>query len=161
MATEVVADAGPLIHLTQADALSLLGAFDSVAIPKTVIEEIGDRDVLDALEDVRYSVEPVDYTDGDYPTLDPGETAAIRLAADRGSILLTDDLAAREVADGRGIEVHGSIGVVLNGYARNQLTKAGATELIRALKRDTSLYLADPLVEYALRQIETDYSGWE
>lgn len=49
MAGHVVADAGPLIHLTQADCLHLLAAFDEVSIPQTVLEEASGESISDAL----------------------------------------------------------------------------------------------------------------
>lgn len=99
--------------------------------------------------------------DDDFPTLDPGESAAITICLGSEAILLTDDFAAREVATNLGIEVYGSIGVVLYGDAHDHLDASEAKTLIRSLKRDTTLYLADPLVEYALRVIEADYDGWQ
>jgi predicted nucleic acid-binding protein len=44
--------------------------------------------------------------------LDAGERAAIAVTEERGVVLPTDDLAAREAASDAGVEVHGSIGVI-------------------------------------------------
>jgi predicted nucleic acid-binding protein len=77
-----------------------------------------------------------------------------------GGILLTDDLSAREMATDLGIAVHGSIGVVLFGYGRGRLSTQEAEELIRALEHDSTLYLAEPLIKYALQVLDTDYCGW-
>jgi len=57
----------------------------------------------------------------DAPDLDPGETAAIAVAVERGAVLLTDDLAARVRATDLDVEVHGSLGVVALGYSRGHL----------------------------------------
>lgn len=160
MARHVVVDAGPLIHLTQAGALRLLGEFETVSVPQTVLEEVSDGGVLDALSRLDHAVRAIDRSDEEFPSLDPGESAAIVLARESGAILLTDDLAAREVAADLDIEVHGSIGVVLDGYGRGHLTAGEAEGLVRALKRETTLYLADPLVEYALQVLESDYPEW-
>ena len=100
------------------------------------------------------------HADQDFQTLDPGETAAINLTRDEGAILLTDDLAAREIAAELDIEVHGSIGVVLHGYDRGRLSAETAEELIRALDHDSTLYLSEPLLEYALQVLETDHPDW-
>ena len=40
MSRLVVADAGPLIHLEQANALSLLELTGKVLVPKTVLDEL-------------------------------------------------------------------------------------------------------------------------
>ena len=42
MSRLVVIDAGPLIHLEQADALSLLELTGEVLVPKTVLDELED-----------------------------------------------------------------------------------------------------------------------
>lgn len=160
MAGHVVVDAGPLIHLTQAGALRLLDEFERVTVPRTVLEEVSDGAVLDALSSVDHTVRAIDRSDEEFPALDPGESSAIVLALESGAILLTDDLAAREAAEDLGIEVHGSIGVVLDGYGRGHLTADESEALVRALKRETTLYLADPLVEYALQVLESDYPEW-
>lgn len=160
MAGHVVADAGPLIHLSQAGGFSLLDEFETVAVPETVLEEVDSDEVLDALSAVDHAVEEITHADQEFPTLDPGETAAINLAKDEGAILLTDDLAAREIAADLGIEVHGSIGVVLHSYGRGILSAEEAEELIRALKHDSTLYLAQPLLEYALQVLEMDHPDW-
>lgn len=87
-----------------------------------MLEEVSDGGVLDALSKVDHAVRAIDPSDEEFPASDPGESAAIVLARDSGAILLTEDLAAREAAADLGIEVHGSIGVVLDGYGRGHLT---------------------------------------
>ena len=94
MVNRVVVDAGPLIHLGQAGALFLLNEFEQVDIPQTVLDEITDQDTLTELSDLDHNVRRVGYAADDYPSLDPGETAAITLTREIGAILLTDDLAA-------------------------------------------------------------------
>ena len=82
MVGHVVVDAGPLIHLTQADALSLLNAFEAVTVPKTVLEEVNNGGVLDVLSEVDHDVKEIAHSDENFPTLDSGETAAIILDQD-------------------------------------------------------------------------------
>jgi len=117
-------------------------------------------EVLDALSRVGHAVDESTHADQDFPTLDPGETAAINLTRDEGAILLTDDLAAREIAAELDIEVHGWIGVLLHGYGRGRLSAETAEELIRVLDHDSTLYLSQPLLEYALQVLETDHPDW-
>jgi predicted nucleic acid-binding protein len=155
----VVADAGPLIHLDQADALSLLELTGEVLVPKTVLDELegGPTDV----SELEFPVEQVDPDTGSaYPHLDPGETAALLICIDRDAILLTDDMDARTTATEAGIEVHGSVGVVLYGYSQGALSQNTAKRTLRELKRDTSLYLSTPLIEHAIESVESDHAGW-
>jgi hypothetical protein len=79
----VVIDAGPLIHLEQADFLSLLKLTGEVLVPKTVLDVLEDGPT--DLSDLEFSVERADIdTDSAYPHLDPGETVVILACTDRG-----------------------------------------------------------------------------
>lgn len=86
--------------------------------------------------------------------LDPGEQAAISVAKECDSVLLTDDLAARESAGKANIEVHGSIGVIALGYARGRISREEAASRMRALQRETSLFVTDAVVEQGIRMLE-------
>jgi predicted nucleic acid-binding protein len=159
MSRLVVADAGPLIHLEQAGALSLLELTGEVLVPKIVLDELegGPTDI----SELQFSVEQVDIDiDSVYPHLDPGETAALVVCTERDAVLLTDDMDARNTANEEGIEVHGSVGVVLYGYSQGELTEDAAKRTLRELKQDTSLYLSTPLIEHAIALVESDDAGW-
>lgn len=82
------------------------------------------------------------------------------VCSDREAILLTDDMDARNTANEEGIEVHGSVGVVLYGYSQGTLTEESAKRTLRELKQDTSLYLSTPLIEYAIELVESGDAGW-
>ncbi len=45
--------------------------------------------------------------------LDPGEASCLALAISRGLILVTDDLAARQLAQARGVRLTGTLGILL------------------------------------------------
>lgn len=155
----VVTDAGPLIHLEQADALSLLELTGEVLVPKTVLDELEDGPT--DVSELEFSVEQVTVDiDSVYPHLDPGETAALLVCTDRDAILLTDDMDARSTANEEGIEVHGSVGVVLYGFSQGALAEETVKRTLRELKQDTSLYLSTPLIEHAIELVESDDAGW-
>lgn len=159
MSRLVVADVGPLIHLEQADALSLLELTGEVLVPETVLDELEDGPT--DVSELDFSVEESDIdVDSVYPHLDPGETAAIVVCTDRDAILLTDDMDARDTANKEGIEVHGSVGVILYGYSQEVLPEDTAKRNLRELKQDTSLYLSTPLIEHAIELVESGDAGW-
>jgi len=159
MSRPVVADAGPLIHLEPVDALSLLELTGEVRVPKTVLDELEDGPT--DVSELQFSVEQADIdVDSVYPHLDPGETAALVVCTERDAVLLTDDMDARNTANKEGIEVHGSVGVVLYGYSEGTLTEDTAKRTLRGLKQDTSLYLSTPLIEHAIELVESDDAGW-
>lgn len=58
MSRVVVADTGPLIHLAQADVLSLLELTGEVLVPETVLDEL-ERGPTD-ISGLEFSVERVD-----------------------------------------------------------------------------------------------------
>lgn len=159
MSRLVVTDAGPLIHLEQADALSLLELTGEVLVPKTVLDELEDGPT--DVSELQFSVAEADIDiDSVYPHLDPGETAGLVVCTERDAVLLTDDMDARNTANEEGIEVHGSVGVVLYGYSQGKSTEDAAKRTLRELKQDTSLYLSTPLIEHAIELVESDDAGW-
>ena len=69
-------------------------------------------------------------------------------------ILLTDDLAARKVASDAGVEVHGSLGVIVLGYGRGLLDRGEAASRMRALQRETSLFVTEAVMERGIRMLD-------
>lgn len=72
-------------------------------------------------------------------------------------MLLTDDLAARRAANTADIEVHGSLGILALGYSRGRLTRDEAASRMRALQRETSLFVTDAVVERGIRMRDEQY----
>jgi len=147
-----VSDTGPLIHLAEIDSLELLSVFDKLYVPQTVHEELKQGGVPDELATLSFELAeaaPAQSTS----ELDAGERAAIALATEYDSILLTDDLAARESASDEGIDVHGSIGVIALGYARGHVDRSEAASLMRALQHETTLFVTDSVVERGIQML--------
>lgn len=155
MTTVAVSDAGPLIHLAEIDSLELLDAFDTLLVPETVHEEIEAGGLPDGLSDIADDLVAADGDDTvGTADLDAGERAAIAVAQERDTVLLTDDLAAREVASSSGVDVHGSIGVIALGYGRGLLDRDEAASRMRALQRETSLFVTEAVVERGIRLLD-------
>lgn len=86
--------------------------------------------------------------------LDPGEAQALALADQiRADWLLTDDAAARTVAKSKGLEVHGSIGLVLWAAATDRFNREEAEHALGALSR-SSLWISGRVLEEAHRELE-------
>ena len=154
MTLAAVSDAGPLIHLAEIDSLELLSTFDTLLVPETVYEEIDAGGVPDGLADLSYELVEADESRIGAEELDAGERAAIAVAEERGLVLLTDDFAARKAASETGVEVHGSIGVIALGYTRGLLKRDEAASLMRALQRETSLFVTEAVVERGIRMLD-------
>lgn len=115
----VVPDAGPLIYLGGAGHLELLRSlYTEVIVPRIVLEEVvvsgSGLPGADAVADATWlKVEDVAPDRDLLELLDPGEAAAIPLAARLRATLLADDADARTIARKRGLLVVGTLGVLL------------------------------------------------
>ncbi|MFB6234496.1 MAG: nucleic acid-binding protein [Halopenitus sp.] len=154
MTFAAVSDAGPIIHLSEIASLELLTVFDELQIPETVHAEVESGGIPDGLPDISYQLVEAETSNEPQCDLDPGERAALAVAEKQDSVLLTDDLAAREAATTVDIEVHGSIGVIALGYANGLIDKKEATASMHALQRETSLFVTDAVVERGVELLE-------
>jgi predicted nucleic acid-binding protein len=81
--------------------------------------------------------------------LDAGEAEAIELARQlRAHWFLTDDASARLVAQSLGLEVHGSLGVVLWSAAAGRLPRAAAEDALDMLAH-SSLWISPSVLAEA------------
>ncbi len=62
--------------------------------------------------------------------LDPGEAECLAVALERGYRFLSDDFAARRMAEGKGLIVSGTIGILLKGVAAGVLPLLEADRLL-------------------------------
>lgn len=116
----IVSNTGPLLHLKEAQALDLLALTGEVHIPRSVEREITHLDpawshpvwliVNDLIEP--YTTKAISWQQAGW--LHSGEAEALSLAQQlQADWFLTDDAAARLLAQNLGLEVHGSLGIVL------------------------------------------------
>jgi len=121
---KVVADAGPLIAFGRLDRFNLLaGVCGEVIVPAAVASEClddlskpGARAIRAAIDSGRLRLfERQGEPTAAFPSLDVGESAAIRLAAHLAVPVLIDERIGRRVASGLGLSVIGSAGVLLQG----------------------------------------------
>ncbi len=152
----VVPDAGPLIYLAGAGQLHLLPIlFREVITPRVVFEEVvvvgaglvGSAEVASAPWLRVVEAAPEASLVG---PLDAGEAAAIPLAERLGATLLADDAAARAVAQGRGLVVVGTLGVLLRAKQLGLVTEVGPTlDRMRGLGMFVSAPLRKRVLELA------------
>jgi predicted nucleic acid-binding protein len=144
----VVADTGPLIHLNEAQVVHLLQLMGDFHIPVEVVAELAHYSPPQQPPnwasvtqlDVAHAADAVSWQQA--ALLDPGEAEAVALARQlKADWLLTDDAAARLFATELGLEVHGSLGVVLWAAAVGHL---GLEEAEQALARlaESSLWIS-------------------
>ncbi|MFL6259435.1 MAG: hypothetical protein ACJ76Y_06970 [Thermoanaerobaculia bacterium] len=160
----IVCDTGPLLHLREAGCLEILREAGEIKIPPTVRAELINRDsfwsqnmpdwVEVGLLEPRFRGVAAQWLRAGL--LDPGEAEALSLAAQlKADWLLTDDAAARLIAQQQGLEVHGSLGVILWAAATGQFQRFEAEKALDSLFQ-SSLWLTSQVrkqARAALRQI--------
>lgn len=156
----IVSDTGPLLHLWEADLLALLAAAGVTSIPPAVHTEL-----LKAVPSWQaaswLTLHPLPLELIEEASLwqlsgllDPGEAEAIALAKHlKPDWLLTDDAAGRLVAKSQGIEVHGSLGVVLWAAATRRLERIEAEDALDRLER-SSLWISARVLGEARSALE-------
>ncbi len=144
----IVSNSGPLIHLAKAGRLDLLKElFGEVIIPHEVKLEVIDRGkgMADAFlieSEVENGWIVIDKSNNtklkeiaENAGIDIGEAAAIMLAKSKSCPVLIDDLAARRFAIGMGLEVVGSIGVLIRCAKVHKISRSEALETLEKLGR--------------------------
>jgi predicted nucleic acid-binding protein len=147
----LVTDTGPILHLHEADALHLLPLVGTIFLPPLVLAE--GRNHAPSL----WSTALPAWLKVQIPSiagqqnalswqraglLHGGEAEALALAVEiKPDWFLTDDAAARLMAESLGIETHGSIGVVLWAAANKLVQKAEAEKHLAGLEQ-SSLWMS-------------------
>ena len=161
MSRIVVCDTGPLIHLSEAEALFLLKPAGDVLIPPAVADEFKRNLPKGKMPDWIYVHPLQEQTKSqamswvDNHDIDIGEAEAIGLALQQQSNwLLTDDAEARQFAEGLGLEVHGSIGLLLWAIAVGHVeSREQAYQRLNGLKR-SSLWISERVLTEAMQAID-------
>jgi predicted nucleic acid-binding protein len=163
-AGEIIAilDAGPLIHLDELGSLLLLAGYREVLLPDIVEQEARKHrpkiqiDFIPGL--VRVSSKPPAaeslFELAAEFGLHAGELAAIAVLKEHhGNCLLSDDAAARAMAEAIGFQVRGTVGLILRGWQRKQISKTAACDLLQALPEKSTLHLRPGFLTNVLEQI--------
>ncbi len=159
----VVSDTSPIVLLAKLDLLDLLvQLFGTVLVPEAVVREVGERAA--DLARVRAcggivvrTITNVSAAQAFYAFLGPGESETIVLAQETGaSLVLTDDMRARRVAESFGIKVAGTLAVVIMACER-QLIEDGPA-VVRRL-REEGLWLSDSLYREAIQRVSRSSSA--
>jgi predicted nucleic acid-binding protein len=150
----IVCDTGPIIHLKEAGLLKLLQKAGKVFIPKMVDIELNEFDPQwkkqrpDWILVVPLSSNEIKQAESLVLSglLDFGEAEAIILAKKLNpKWFLTDDTEARVLANSLGMEVHGSLGVVLWSAAVGHLSYVESKKALDRLSK-TSLWISKDIL---------------
>lgn len=165
---ELVADAGPLIHLDEMGCLDLLDDFPTVAVPGQVWQEVL-RHRPAVLDNPPANWQRLDVEiprDQEFQALfksfglDLGEQAALALMRQYPrAILITDDAAARLAAKTLRYRAHGSLGILLRSIRRQQRTRTEILNLLHALPQISTLHLRDDFRREVIRAVEREHAS--
>ena len=162
--SEAVLDAGPLIHLAELEALDTIMDFSALFVPLAVQEEV-ERHQPSALKhpDLLLShvfaplPSPSLLAMGCALALDKGEMEALSLMdLHPKAIFLTDDSAARIAAEHRGIELHGTIGILIRSVRQGHRTERDIIDLLRDLRSRSTLYIRPSLLAEIIQALEKE-----
>ena len=162
----VVSDTTPLISLMKADRLELMEPlFQEVLIPEAVFAELTSNPKhQQEAEQIRTSsfirvvtvkeqkaVGILQRASG----LDLGESEAIIYADDaKADVLLMDEAKGRQVAKAMGLQIMGTIGVLLFAYEENLISGPDVEAALNRMKEE-SIHIGDDLIRYAMSKIHT------
>jgi len=143
----LVADTGPILHLHEAGALHLFPLIGEIFLPPLVAAEL--RSFLPTLPPKWAKVQALlpsaqqralEWQRAGF--LHGGEAEALALTLElKPYWFLTDDAAARLLAESLNVETHGSIGVVLWAAASKLVKKPDARLLLKGLE-NSSLWMS-------------------
>lgn len=169
MGLESVADAGPLIHLSEIGALSVFGLFSKIYIPDAVRDEVKLQEHINI--QALFTPSNLQFQSLTQPNLDAfiqaqelvslhrGEQAALFLChTHQIPILLTDDLAARQAAQRLGFIPVGSLGIIVRAFRENLLSQEFAEDYLHKLQSVSSLFVTTEIVEIAIEQLRAPHS---
>lgn len=154
-----VADTGPLLHLEEADALQHLPRFAEVIIPSIVERELSRYPLFSkptwlSTQPLSRSARTKSVAWQEAGLVDEGEADALALALESPcDWFLSDDAAARLLGESLGLEVHGSLGIVIYAAARGLVTPDEARQMLLGLK-DSSLWLSSKVFRAAEQALD-------
>lgn len=158
MASRVVSNTGPLIHLTEINLSEALEVFDNIYIPEEVKNELI-KNKIKTPKKIRVINLKAKFKDVaeilvDKFTLDLGEAQAIALALqEKADYFLTDDLDARTVANIHSIEAHGTVGIIMRAFREKIINKETAIKKVNELYTVSSLFITKDLTDYIVKSI--------
>lgn len=154
-----VADAGPIIHLSEIGAMKAFSVLAEVFIPEEVFNETKNLSVPN-IKKVNLNEKHKDLAKiltSSY-NLDLGEAEAISLCMQEGiRLFLTDDMDARTVAKHYTFEVHGTVGLLVESFRAGIFTEKEAIAKLELLRTKSTLFITKDLLDWSIKRIR-EYS---
>ena len=156
MGSSACSDTSPILHLHELSNSDLLGIFNKVYISDIVKSELlghkvnpGRKIMIKNANKDQTALLSKKYG------LDLGEASILALCkALQVSIMLTDDLDAREAAKQLDIQPAGTVGIILRCYREKKINFNRAKKLLLELSSKSSLFITSGLIAYAINELE-------
>jgi predicted nucleic acid-binding protein len=165
--TKVICDAGPFIHLDELSCLDLFADFEEIVLPLVVEKEIFDHRPS-ALQDQDFNINrsPERIAIGEELltlcqifSLDAGEIEALALMERNPQhIFLTDDAAARLVAEQMKFKVHGTIGVLIRSIRRRMRKPDEILQILAEIPLISTLHIKPSLLNEIIQMVKNEFS---
>jgi len=164
--TDIVCDAGPIIHLDEISCLDLLDDFRKILLPFSVADEIEKHRPFALKADLPFSVLR-GHNSADERFLgmcrifflDIGETEALTVMESHPeAVFLTDDASARMVAGYMGFKVHGTIGVILRSIRRGQKSPEEVLSILSIIPSRSTLFIKSSLLEEITLSVRKEFN---
>jgi len=157
----IVCDTGPLLHLSEADAIHLVRPAGNILISPAISTEFkrnASKQKLPSWVKIRQLDQSARDRISEWIAkgiVDSGEAEAIGLALQvKCDWFLTDDAKARQFAESLGLEAHGSVGLLLWAVAIGHIeSRAQAHQLLNGLIH-SSLWISERVIREAEKAIE-------
>ncbi len=167
---KVVSDAGPLIALGKLGTVDLpFRLYGQILIPHAVYVEVVERgnemDAPDAkqteLAMARQQIAVAIVAERDlsdsvrFPALSRADQETLHLALhEHADLVLVDDLLARQTAKNIGLKIRGTLGVIVEAFRRELLTRDDCEFLLQAILQDDDIWIDAQLVRQAQQEIK-------
>ena len=166
--SRVICDAGPIIHLDEINCINLLNDFEEIILPPSVEREIAlhrpsaltgsSLTVMRQAERLKIAGKLL--TLCQIFSLDAGETEALALMESHPTaIFLTDDAAARFVAEQMRFRVHGTIGILLRSIRRGRKKPEEILQILADLLKKSTLFIKHSLLNEILLQLKQEFQS--
>lgn len=163
----VVTNSGPLMALGKLGHLDLLERlYEQVVMPAAVYDEVivkgFARGCLDAYQ-IKLAIQrkylvvmdcKAPHPQVEYLPLHKGEKDVLKLALDnRSSLVLMDDMIAREHAQVFGFQVKGTLGVIVSAYRDKLLSIDEVQIILETIMRRNDIWIASGLCQSILTRL--------